>query len=141
MPLRAARVWAEYRGSVLHLDKVIFARVVGAVRLAAQPVRAPGSCAHGGIGLGDLGVVVGARVVRAKRLTALGNLARVAFARHVHSVFDGGVAGRAPYGVAVLRLPHVEEVKTEAPTDVVCFSFPASYYTTLPQSLSRVDFR
>ena len=51
VPLRAASVGAEGRGSVLHLDKAIFACKVGAVRLTTQPVRAPGVGAHGGIGL------------------------------------------------------------------------------------------
>ena len=95
VPLRAASVGAEGRGSVLHLDKAIFACKVGAVRLTTQPVRAPGVGAHGGIGLWDLGVVVGARVVRAERLATLRNLARVTLARHVHGIFDGCVARRA----------------------------------------------
>ena len=64
-----------------------------------------------GAGVGNLSVVVGARVIRAERLAALGNRAHAAFARHVHGVLDGSVAVRATYGVAVLPLPRGDEAK------------------------------
>ena len=65
---------------------LVGADVVGALDLA-------------GVLHGD--VAVGAGVVRAEGLAALGHLARVARAHHLPGVVDGGVAVRAADGVAV----------------------------------------
>ena len=100
-------VRADQRRGILHGDEVVLARVGRAQRLAAQAGGAPGVGAHGGVSVGNLCVAVVTGHIRAERLAALGNTARVAFARHVHGVGDGCEAVRAFDGVAVLRLRHV----------------------------------